>query len=132
MKRLAVAAIAIFSLTTSIAETGWVEIASDDDSTWHIKSGSLEFRKTKGGVNIASVIGRISNNKTSQVALRKWYVSAVDCKNKMGKVVTLDISGDYKFENDFVEGAGTIASSMAEAICGAAEYRIKEADSKSL
>ena len=132
MKRLAVTLIASLCLTTAIAETGWVEIASDDDSTWHIKAGSLEFGKTKGGTSIASVIGRISNSKTSQVALRKWYVSAVDCKKKMGKVVTLDISGEYKFENDFVEGAGTIATAMAEAICGAVYYKIKEKDSKSL
>lgn len=132
MKRLAIAAIAFFSLTPSTAEDGWVEIARYEDSIWHVKSGSLEFGKTKGGTPIAAVIGRVSNFKTSEVALSKWYVSAVDCKRKMGKVITLNISGDYQFENDFVEGAGTIATAMADAICGAADYSINEKNSKSL
>ncbi len=132
MKKLVVAAIASLSLTTSIANNGWSEVANNGNTTWHIKDGSLEFRKTKGGAYIAVVVGRITDSKTSQITLRKWYVSAIDCKKKMGKLVTLDISGEYKGENDFVEGAGTIATSIADIICGAAEYSIREADSKSL
>ena len=122
----------IFS-SPSFAESGWVDIATHPDgSVWSAKSGSLEFSKTKGETPIAIVVGRVSNSKTSKIDLYKWYVSGTDCAGEMGKVVSLNISGEYLFENDFVFGAGNIAAAMAESICGAAQYQIKAIKDKSL
>lgn len=126
-------AIALCAATSTQAQTEWINIASHNDGTkWAVQAGSLEFSKTKGGISIAVVVGRISDPNTSKISLNKWYVSAGDCSKKMGKVVALDISGEYKYESDFVLGSGNIASSMAEAICGAADYRIKEKNDKSM
>ena len=134
MKRLFMATVLACAAAFAHAESGWVNIASTglNDMLWDVKSGSLEFTKTKGGAVIAVVIGRITNTKTSRIDLYKWYVSAIDCKKQIGKVVTLDIDGTYKFENDFVFGSGNVATAMAEAICGAADYSIKKVDEKSL
>lgn len=133
MKNLLAIAITLCASTYAYAQAEWIDIASHNDGTkWAVQAGSLELSKTKGGVSIAVVVGRISNPNTSSITLNKWYASASDCSKKMGKIVTLDVGGDYKYENDFVIGAGNIASSIAEAICGAADYRIKEKNAKSL
>ncbi len=116
------------------AQSEWINIASssEKENRWDVQPGSLEFSKTKGGTSIAVVIGRTTDTRTSRIDLYKWYVSATDCKNKMGKVVSLKIDGTYQFENDFVFGSGSVATAMAEAICGAADYSIKKTNEKSL
>ena len=126
--------ILILASNFASADEEWIDVASSKSGSTilSIKSGSLEFTETKGGTTIALVVGRDSNQKTSQITLEKWYVSAIDCKNKMGKLVTLSISGEYKYENDFVFSGGSVASSIAEAICGAAEYAINASKEKSL
>ena len=130
---LLITAIIPFVSTSSLAESEWVNIAmSNDKSEWDALAGSLEFSKTKGGTAIAIVVGRVKDKKTSQIELYKWYVSAADCKREMGKIVSLGIDGDFKFENDFVFGSGSIGTAMAEVVCGAAEHNIREAKNKGL
>ena len=115
------------------AEEGWVRIASNDKGgKWDIKAASLDISHTRTEIPIAVVIGRITDTKSSGVSLYKWYVPLKDCVAKNGIVATTNMSGEYQFENDFVFGSGNIASSMAEAICGAAMQRIKEVSGKSL
>ncbi len=132
MNQLIAVAMLVLISTSAAAQTAWINIAKSNEGIWDAQPGSLEFSKTKGDIFIAVVVGRITDPKTSKISLYKWYVSASDCKAKMGKVVTLDISGEYKFENDFVFGSGSIATSMAELICGAADYAISEKSKKSL
>lgn len=129
-------AIFLLASTQSLAETKseWINIAesSSDGSKWDMKAGSFEFSKTKGGTAIAVVVGRVVNKKSTEISLYKWYVSAEDCKNKMGKVVSLGVDGEFKFENEFVFDSGNISSAMAEGVCSVADYLIKEANDKSL
>lgn len=133
VNRSLILSILTFFSSPSFAESEWVDIATHPDgSVWAAKAGSLEFSETKGKISIALVVGRVTNSKTSKINLYKWYVSGADCANEMGKVVSLNISGEYEFENDFVFGAGNIAAAMAESICGAAQYRIKTTKDKSL
>ena len=98
----------------------WITIAETLDSLWQVQPGSLDFGKTKNGTVIASVVGKITEKRSRNIDLHKWYVAGADCRRKMGKLVTLKIDGSFAYENDFVFGAGNVASSMAEAICGAA------------
>lgn len=134
MKYVLLAAVLTCVSTFANAQSEWINIAasSEGNMQWDVQPGSLEFSQTKGGTTIAVVIGRVTYKKTSRIDLYKWYVSATDCKKQMGKVVSLNIDGTYQFENDFVFGSGSIATAMAEAICGAADYRIKETNEKSL
>lgn len=115
-------AILFATLSSAVhADSEWIEIAGDDTGgRWHMKAGSLEISQTKAKVAIAVVIGRVTGVISKQVLLYKWYVPLKDCVAENGIVVALNLSGDYQFENEFVFGADNIASSMAEAICGAA------------
>lgn len=121
----------IFSMPI-LAEEGWVNAANSDDAVWDIKSGSLEEIKTKGGNAIVTVVGRISNKSTKRIDVSKWYVSLADFDRKMGKIVTLDIDGKYKYENEFVDSSGSIASAIAELICGAYQQRVTERATKGI
>jgi hypothetical protein len=50
----------------------------------------------------------------------------------MGKLVSLGVDGSYKFENDFVNSSGTIATDIAETICGAAKQRAQKDSGKGI
>ncbi|AWA38377.1 MULTISPECIES: hypothetical protein [Pseudomonas] len=126
---------AIFPLLgySASAEKSWIGLATSDDGTkWEAKTGSFEFSKNKSGVPIAVIAGRMVSTKPTKIDLNKWYVSAGDCKSKMGKLITLSVSGEYKFENDFLFESGNVASSIAKFICDVADQAIKNADGKSL
>ena len=127
---LAVMALAVGGVAN--AQTEWVNIGDTDDSVWDIQAGSLEESKTKGGTPIAAVVGRVTMKVTKRIDVRKWYVSVDDCERKMGKLVTLDIDGKYRYENDVVFGAGSIGSSVAEMICGAYKQRVDERTKKGI
>ena len=98
----------------------WIAIAESQDSLWQVQPGSLNFGNNKNGTAIASVVGKITAKRSQKIDLHKWYVSGSDCRSKMGKLVTLKIDGSFSHENDFVFGSGSVASAMAETICGAA------------
>lgn len=132
---LVVLAGAMFPLLSysASAEKGWISLAlSDDGSKWEARVGSFEFSKNKRDVPIAVLAGRVVSTKPSKIDLHKWYVSAGDCKEKMGTLVTLSVSGEYQFENDFLFESGNVASSIAKFICDVADQAIKNADGKSL
>ena len=99
-----------------LADESWIYIASSAESIWYGQPGSFEEVNTKAGVPIAAILGKIQNTKTSHIDLYKWYVSLSDCERNLGKLVTLDIDGNYRFDNDYVKGSGNVASQIAEFI----------------
>lgn len=128
-----VSVVALFLSFSASAGTNWISLdESKDGLKWEAKPGSFEFSQNKKKVAIAVIAGRVVNSRDSQVSLYKWYVSAADCDNKMGTVVSLSVAGEYQFESDFMYGSGTIGSSIAEFICAVAEDRVKKASDKSL
>ena len=114
------------------AQDKWLNIANSDESSWDFQPKSLDEVSTRAGVDVAVVVGRVVNNKTKKIDLRKWYVSVSDCGRQMGSVVALDVNGNYQYENDFVFGSGTIATALAEAICSAYTYRVKNRNEKGI
>jgi hypothetical protein len=125
--------IALYLIPVAVlAQQDWIPVAETEKSTWHVKPGSLEIAKTKGQVDIVAVVGRFANKSTSKIDLHKWYVAVSDCQRQMGKVVTLNIDGTFAFENDFVFGSGSVASGLAEAICGAHAFQIKSREDKGI
>ncbi|MBK6593328.1 MAG: hypothetical protein IPG23_11590 [Burkholderiales bacterium] len=109
-----------FGSQSAFAQSDWVRVASSKSSggVWEGKPSSLEYSKTKAGVPIIVVVGRKSNTTNQEVSLHKWYVTADDCKSKKGKVITLKITGEFDYENDFAFGGDTVATSLAEFVCG--------------
>jgi hypothetical protein len=66
------------------------------------------------------------------IALEKWYIRTAHCKRRQGKSVVLTMDGEFKYDYDFIFGAGNVGSVTSEAICGAYALRIKETSGKSL
>lgn len=127
--------IATFQLVifSANAETAWIYIAEADDGTkFEAKPGSFEFSKNRSNIPVAVLVGRQFEQKSKKIELRKWYVTASDCHNKMGQLITLSVGGDFKFDNDFVFDGGTVASTIAKFICDVAQQTIKNNDSKGL
>lgn len=114
------------------ADDGWTVVASTDTMVWSAKNGSLYTTKNGSGAMVVAVIGRIADSATNTVRLTKWYVPVADCADGLGKVTTTDVSGNFQFDNDFVQGAGTVASGLADAICAAYAASVKESLSKSI
>ena len=114
------------------AQQDWFAVAGTDESTWEVQNGSFEEVQTKGGELIAVVISRVTNKSTKRIDLRKTYVSLASCEKKMGKVVTLDLDGKFRYENDFLLGGGTVASGLAEFICEVHSIRVKAAEKKGI
>ncbi|MDY0148299.1 MAG: hypothetical protein RBR56_09640 [Halothiobacillus sp.] len=128
------AAVLIVSSGGAVAEDGWTNIGISDKTNvrYDVRNGSFEVTKTKGDVPIAIVVGRITDPRTSNILVYKWYVPLQACVDKLGTVVSLNVSGEYQFENDFVFGGGNIAAAMGETICGVAEQYFTEINKKSL
>lgn len=132
MKSRLLAAAALTAASLVQGQTNWIRVAETDDSAWEVKPGSYEAGQTKGKQDIAVVIGRINNSKTKQVTVGKWYVTLSDCSREMGTIVTLDLDGKFRFENDFVFGAGSVATAIAESICAAHALEVKSRDQKGI
>jgi len=128
------AAMLVGTINSATAEDGWTNIGVSEKGNvrYDVRNGSFEVTKTKGEVPIAVVVGRISNPKTSNISVFKWYVPLQACVDKLGTVVSLNVSGEYQFENDFVFGGGNIAAAMGETICGVAERYFTEINKKGL
>lgn len=123
-----------FHCNPAMAESNWILIAADakGQNEWYVQPGSFEFSKTRGGNSVALVVGKILDKKYSNIQIYKWYVTAEDCGRKMGKVISLNLDGEFIFENDFVSGSGNIATAIADVICGVAEHHANEVSDKSI
>jgi hypothetical protein len=111
-------AFGIFACFGASAEDGWVEVGSVETTTYSIKTASYSLETNRNGEEVATVIGRSVESKSTRVEVHKWYVSSADCSRGYGSLVTLTINGDFDFDNEFVVNSGSMASLLAELICG--------------
>lgn len=132
MKRIIGGFLLVAASSFAMADDGWIPAASNDQVEFSIKKKSGEITKNKAGDDIFVVVGRVLDKKSGKINLEKWYVKYSDCLNKQGQIVTLTLGGDYQYENDFVFGAGSIASSNAELICAGYEYVINKNNEKGI
>lgn len=118
---IAAGAALIFTGSVAAGAPGWTEVAANASRTAvkEIKDGSFEVSQNKSNEEIAVVTGRtLSGSQTSpSIALEKWYVRTGDCQRGEGKIVTLRLDGEFKYDNDFLLDGGTVASGVAEIIC---------------
>ena len=80
--------------------------------------GSYELSANKSGEQVAVITAKSNDNKGGRIHLHKKYVRTKDCIAEQGKIVSLTMDGEFAYENEFVFGAGSIATSIAETICG--------------
>lgn len=123
MKRIILAVLMLVGSTVALSED-WITLADNDSSRYDGRTGTATFGKTKSGTPIIVAQGRIFDKKTKAITFKKWYVSVNDCKAGYGKLVTLNMSNDFEYENDFVEKGGTMGSAVAEMLCFAVKEEI--------
>jgi len=104
----------------------WVYSSGNNENSFYMKKRSFEIASNKKGEQIALVIGRVIDLKTNLISLEKWYVKTKDCYASQGLIVTTTLAGEYKFENEFIFGGGSIASANAELICKVLAQTIKD------
>lgn len=107
---------------------GWTRYASSDLTIDSYKKYSFERVTTKSGTKVTVAIIKVYTLKSKSTSVYKAYVSDKDCKNGFGEVVHLTMTGDYKYSQDFAEGAGSMISSRARELCSL----VKEESAKSL
>jgi hypothetical protein len=108
----------VFSIpATAAPDNGWTMAGETNQGVWSIQNGSFYVSKNGAGEPIAVVTGRLYDKQTTGVMLYKWYVTVSACKAHMGKVTTTDLDGQFLFDNDYVQGAGSVASSIGDDIC---------------
>jgi hypothetical protein len=122
MKKLTAAVVLLVAATPAFSQE-WVQLAETDDFAFEARAGSFESTKTKAGVPISVLTGRARNKKTTVIEFEKWYVTTQDCLKGSGKLVTLSLNGEFKFDSDYIDNGGTIASSIAGMVCGIRKSR---------
>lgn len=100
--------------------SGWTLLSSSKGignfvTNYYGKSGSLTIQK-----NHATIIGKVNDSLIKTVELYKWSVPISTCHNQIGKMLWYKVDGKYVGSTDYVSGAGSVASSIADAICGVA------------
>ena len=99
-------------------EDMWARITFSDNSDISVKTDSLAKAKLSNGQDGFLMTGRNIDKKTKKITLVNWTISKQDCIKKQGTLNTFDINGKYSYDNNFVFGAGSMGSIIAETICG--------------
>lgn len=113
-------------------DSGWVHVTSSDDVSFSAREGSFELTKAKNGTSVASILGQYAFIKTKIVAYNKLYVSTNDCAKGYGKLVLLDLDGNYSSESDFVSKGENLGSNVADFICAVYQSVLEKQNGKSL
>lgn len=132
MKKLFAAACLSAAATFAIADEKWYRVAETDSTEWDLKYGTGTIGRNKAGNDIYSVVVRSTTIATKKIEVYKWYVERAHCDAQMGSLVALHLDGRFRFESDFVFGAGSVAASAAEFICQAWDHAIKKRDEKGI
>ena len=127
MKKIIVAVLMMVGATTAFCQD-WINIADNKDVRLDGRAGTREFSKTKAGKPIVVIQGRTFTKNTSAYSYEKWYIAVDDCKAGYGKLVTLTMEGEYKFENDTVLKGGSMASAISDVLC----YPVLEQEKKGI
>lgn len=117
------------------AQEGWISVATSQngETSYDARKGTFEVRLNQSNEEIAVITGKSVRGKANpEINLEKWYVRTKDCAAKQGKVVTLTMDGQFKFDNDFIFDAGSMASGKAEFICEVLDHFNAERRKKSL
>jgi hypothetical protein len=104
------------------AQDTWIPVSSSSTYIYEARAGSLEFLITERTKEpVVAMIVRSRQIKGNRVEFEKNYVKLSDCVAGYGKLVTTELSGRAKFDNDFITDGGNVASRIAETLCALAE-----------
>jgi hypothetical protein len=110
------------STTAGAQQPEWVQISRTSDRIWEGRIGSFSLGRNDANQPMAWLMIRVrdlSGDKT--ITFERDYVTLRDCAVGYGKLVTLDLYGRYRYDNDFVFDGGSVAARIAATICGMAQ-----------
>lgn len=121
--RLALASAVVSMATSALAAPSsaeWLLISSSIDGTKaplqvYMKKGSGRTGANDRGEPIVSAMSQDIINGISQ--LGQIYVRVSDCERGFGKVVRTDITGNFRYDNEWSSGSGTVATGTAGVLC---------------
>lgn len=99
------------------ASPDWIDIGTANNTAFQIKRGSFRFDRDVSGNYLAVLMGRQIDLAAQDVFFVQWTVRAQDCAAERGPIFAYDTAGNAIWKNDFVFSGGTIAATIAEAIC---------------
>lgn len=133
IKKLFVFAAMALAYAGQASAQEWVRIAnSNGGDIYSAKSGSFELTRNKAGRQIAVVVGSTYWSAKKQYTYAKWYVTADDCDAGMGKLVVLQVNGEFDWDTDFVKGGQSISAGVADTICALYDEAKKRQQSRGL
>lgn len=110
------------AFTSLVQAQDWVPLSQGGGNSYDVKAGSVEYTLTEGGREpIVAFIVRVRNASKATVEFEKNYVRLSHCEQGFGKLVTTDLNGRAKYDNDFILNGGNIASTIAEMLCSIAK-----------
>jgi hypothetical protein len=126
--------LALTALTTClpVMANNWIPLAASDSGAYYGLAGSYEVRRNKSQEQIVVWTEKFEDRSASRISLQKLYVRTSDCLKKQGKGVVVNMDGDFKYEFDFIFGAGTVGSARAETLCGIFLQDREEANKKGI
>jgi hypothetical protein len=122
MKKLlsSLALLCLLSQNTANAQNGnpWVFVLKDAQGnlTVSFKYGSPHFISNDYGPAI-TVIAQWSSNI---VTYSQETISLKDCQRGMGKLYQYDLDGNFTGAYDYIKGGESVASGIADTLCGIA------------
>ena len=125
----------LFSLLMScpvVYAEDWVKVGENDRFLWQARTGSGSLSKNRGGKPLVIATGRVYDKTDKTYVFEKWYVTLEHCESGGGKLVTLTIDSDFKYDNDFLLKGGTVGSSIAETLCDVATSFKQERSEKGI
>lgn len=103
----------------------WLPLSEGSTFKFEGRRGTLKFSTNRAGIPVVTAMGRSINKANSNIAFEQWYVTVAECQQGFGTLITTDLNGDVISQNQFVEGGGNVASTLAEMLCGAVKDREK-------
>ncbi len=124
-----IAALTLGSASAHADDSKWIAFGiNSGGNAYDIRSGSLDFEKgSRTGEPYATVILRARSQGGSEITLKKAAVALSDCDSGFGKLSLHDLNSGAPFTSvEWVDGAGSIASNIAEVVCTAAAQELAE------
>lgn len=121
IKYLLMIALALCGPAAIAQADDWNEVATSDTNEYLMKYSSFQVARNKAGAEIIMIIGmaRPKGGGVGRSHINKWYVLTSDCRAQYGNMTTLNVDGTFMFDAEYAFGSGTIASKIAETLCGA-------------
>jgi hypothetical protein len=120
-------ALSIASAHADETSKKWIAFGNSGNS-FDVRVGSLKFEEQRRtGHPYATVIVRFRSKDIQGIVLNKYAVALSDCASGYGQLNLHDLkSGDYVGTVEWVNGAGSIASNIADAVCSAAASELAD------